>query len=64
IAHIGNVALAMQNGKIKYLLDVLHVPNITKNLLSVGQMIVSIAMQNGKMKYLSDVLYVPNITKN
>jgi hypothetical protein len=29
----------MQDGKIKYLSDVLHVPNITKNLVSVGQMI-------------------------
>jgi hypothetical protein len=39
IAHIGNVPLTMQDGKIKYLSDVLHVPNITKNLVSVGQMI-------------------------
>jgi hypothetical protein len=39
IAHIENVPLAMQDGKIKYLSDVLHVPNITKNLVSVGQMI-------------------------
>jgi len=29
----------MQNGKMKYLSDVLHVSNITKNLVSVGQMI-------------------------
>ena len=39
IAHIGKVPLSMQNGKMKYLHDVLHVPNITKNLVSVGQMI-------------------------
>jgi hypothetical protein len=39
IAHIRNVPLAMQDGKIKYLSDVLHVPNITKNLVFVGQMI-------------------------
>jgi hypothetical protein len=39
IVHIGNVPLAMQDGKIKYLSDVFHVPNITKNLVSVGQMI-------------------------
>jgi hypothetical protein len=39
IAHIGNVPLAMQDGKIKYLSDVFHVLNITKNLVSVGQMI-------------------------
>ncbi len=39
IAHIRNVPLAMQDGKIKYFSNVLHVPNITKNLVSVGQMI-------------------------
>ncbi len=39
IALIGNVPLAMQDGKIKYLSDVFHVPNITNNLVSVGQMI-------------------------
>jgi len=27
---IGKVPLAMQDGKVKYLSDVLHVPNITK----------------------------------
>ena len=37
IAHIGNVPL--QDGKVKYLADVLHVPKITKNLVFVGQMI-------------------------
>jgi hypothetical protein len=39
IAHIGNVPLIMQDGKMKYLSNVLHMPNITKNLVSVGQMI-------------------------
>ncbi len=39
IVHIGNVPLVMQDGKMKYLSDVLHVPNIAKNLVSVGQMI-------------------------
>jgi len=39
IAHIRNVPLAMQDGKIKYFSDVLYVPNITKNLVSFGQMI-------------------------
>jgi hypothetical protein len=39
IAHIENVPLVMQDGKIKYLSDVFHVPNITKNLVFVGQMI-------------------------
>ena len=39
IAHVGKVLLSMQDGKMKYLADVLHVPNITKNLVSVGQMV-------------------------
>jgi hypothetical protein len=39
IVHIGNVPITMQDGKIKYLSNVLHVPNITKNLVSIGQMI-------------------------
>ena len=36
---IGNVPLAMHDGKPKYMADVLHVPTITKNLVSVGQMV-------------------------
>ena len=36
IAHSGNVPLSLQDGNVKYLADVLHVPNITKNLVSVG----------------------------
>jgi hypothetical protein len=39
ITHIGNVPLVMQDGKMKYLSNELHVPNITKNLVSVGQML-------------------------
>ena len=39
IAQVGKVPLAMQNGRIKYLSDVLHVPNITMNLVLVGQMV-------------------------
>jgi hypothetical protein len=39
ITHIGNVPLAMQDGKMKYLSNIFHVPNITKNLVSIGQMI-------------------------
>ena len=39
IAHVGDVPLNTQDGKSKYLADVLHVPNITKNLVSVGQMV-------------------------
>ena len=39
IVHTGNVPLTMQDGKVKYLSNVLHAPSITKNLISVGQMI-------------------------
>ena len=39
IAHVGKVPLDMQDGRTKYLLDVLHVPIITKNLVSIGQMV-------------------------
>ena len=39
IAHVGKVPLKMQDGKMKYLPYVLHVPNITKNLVLVGKMI-------------------------
>ncbi|KAH7437896.1 hypothetical protein KP509_05G094100 [Ceratopteris richardii] len=35
----GNIALSMEDGKVKHLADVLHVPNITKNMVSVGQMV-------------------------
>ena len=37
IVQIGKIPLSMQDGKKKYLSDVFHVPNITKNLVSVGQ---------------------------
>ena len=39
IEHVGNVPLSMEDGKEKYMADVLHVPTITKNLVSVGQMV-------------------------
>ena len=39
IAHIGKVPLSMPDSKMKYFVDVLHVPNITKNLVLVGQMV-------------------------
>ncbi|MCO5560206.1 hypothetical protein L7F22_013816 [Adiantum nelumboides] len=39
IAHVENIPLQMQDSKMKYLADVLCVPNITKSLVSVGQMI-------------------------
>ena len=39
IEHVGNVPLSMHDGKEKYMADVLHVPTITKNLVSFGQMV-------------------------
>ena len=36
IIHIGKVYLALHDGKTKSLSDVLHVPSITKNLVSIG----------------------------
>ena len=38
ITHIGVVLLVMHDGQIKKLREVFHVPSITNNLLSVGQM--------------------------
>ena len=39
IAHVGRVPLCMDDGNVRYLADVLHVPKITKNLVFVGQMV-------------------------
>ncbi len=39
ITQIGKVPLSMQYGQTKYLKDVLHVPTITKKLVSEGQMV-------------------------
>ena len=39
IDNVGDVPLSMQDGKVKCLTNVLHVPEITKNLVSVGQMV-------------------------
>ncbi len=39
ITQIGKVPLSMQNGQTKYLKYVLHFPTITKNLVSIGQMV-------------------------
>ena len=36
IVHTRNKPLAMQDGKVKYLADLLYVPIIIKNLVSVG----------------------------
>ena len=39
IAHVGDMPLFMQDAKVKCLTNVLHVPKITKNLVSVAQMV-------------------------
>ena len=36
IQHVGNVPLATHDGQFKHMADVLHVPAITKNLVSIG----------------------------
>lgn len=46
---------------MKYLSDVLHVPNITKNLVSVGQKMFEQGLQ---VKFNSDGLHVEEYTKN
>ena len=54
IKHTGNVPLTLQDGKVKYLADVLHVPSITKNLISVGQMVE----QNLQVRFTPAGLFV------
>jgi hypothetical protein len=39
ITQIGKVPLSLQDGQTKYLKSVFYVPTITKNLISVGQMV-------------------------
>ena len=39
IKHVGNVPLTLEDGKEKYMFDVLHVPTIKKKLILVGQMV-------------------------
>jgi hypothetical protein len=39
ITQIGKVPLSMQDGQTKYLKNVLHVLTITKNLVSISQMV-------------------------
>ncbi|MCO5547100.1 hypothetical protein L7F22_000542 [Adiantum nelumboides] len=60
IVHTGNVPLSTRNGKEKYLANVLHVPNITKNLVSIGQMVE----QGLLVKFNGDGLYVEEYKKN
>jgi hypothetical protein len=39
ITQIGKVSLSMQDGQTKYLKYIFYVPTITKNLVSIGQMV-------------------------
>ncbi|MCO5591274.1 hypothetical protein L7F22_045255 [Adiantum nelumboides] len=60
IAHTRNVPLSLQDGNVKYLADVLHVPNITKNLVSVAQMVE----QGLQVRLNADGIYVEEYKKN
>ena len=60
IEHTRNVPLSMMDGKVKYLTGVLHVPNITKNLVSVGQMVE----QGLQVRFNADSLFVEEFKKN
>ena len=60
IVYIGNVSLSLQDGYEKYLVDVLHVPNITKNLILIGQMVE----QGLQVSFNIDGLYVEEYKKN
>ena len=42
IAHVGDVPLSMQDGRVKCLTNVLHVPEIAKNLVHLQQLEVYI----------------------
>ncbi|MCO5599519.1 hypothetical protein L7F22_053625 [Adiantum nelumboides] len=60
IVHTCDVSLFTRNGKENYLVDVLRVPNITKNLVSVGQMVE----QGLQVRFSVDGLYVEEYKKN
>ncbi|MCO5559375.1 hypothetical protein L7F22_012974 [Adiantum nelumboides] len=60
IARTRNVPLSLQDGNVKYLADVLHVPNITKNLVSVGRMVE----QGLQVRFNAYDLYVEEYKKN
>ncbi|MCO5563260.1 hypothetical protein L7F22_016897 [Adiantum nelumboides] len=60
IAHTDDVPLSTINDKEKYLIDVLHVPNITKNLVFVVQMVE----QGLQVRLNGDGLYVEEYKKN
>ncbi|MCO5548690.1 hypothetical protein L7F22_002149 [Adiantum nelumboides] len=60
IVHTKNVPLSLQAGNVKFLADVLHVPNITKNLVSIRQMVE----QGLQVRFNADGLYVEEYKKN
>ena len=37
--HVGEIPLWEERGKTKYMINLLHVPNLAKNLTSVGQIV-------------------------
>ena len=39
IGHVREIALWEERGKTKYMLNVKHVPNLGKNLISFGQIV-------------------------
>ena len=60
IQHVGNVPLATHDGQFKHMADVLHVPTITKNLVSVGQMVE----QGLQVKFNEHGCYVEDLKDN
>ena len=60
IERMGNVPLATHDGKPKHMADVLYVPTITKNLVSVGQMVE----QGLQVKFNEDGCYVEDLKNN
>ena len=60
IEHIGKVSLCMPDGQKKHMTDVLHVPTITKNLVSVGQMVE----QGLQVKFNEHGCYVEDLKDN
>ena len=39
LEHVGKAPLSMHDGKKKHMVDVLHVTTITKDLVSIGQVV-------------------------
>ena len=52
--HVGKVPLSMHDGRTKHMVDVLHVPTITKNFVSIGQMVE----QGLQVKFNSDGCFI------